>query len=159
MSLSAIPLLTKTVEYNGHQITVRGVGVADIAKVIPNFGPEISLIFGQVLDARNPSPGSDPATVATVLRSIVVRAPELVAEVIALVCDDHPRGIEVAKRLPIGVQVAILEAAFDCTFTSETEMEKLWGVAVRALLALAEMIQTATPAIISDAGGLTSEEE
>lgn len=150
MPLHAIPILTREVTYNGHTITVRGVGVADIAVVLPRYGSEIALLFGQVVsEARK----GGPADAASIINMLVNRSPFLAAEVIALVCDDHPKGIEVAKRLPIVKQVEILEAAFDCTFESETDMEKLAGVINRLLLATATAIQKVTPAIPSGGGG------
>jgi hypothetical protein len=152
MPLHAIPILTREVAYNGHTITVRGVGVADIATILPRYGSEIALLFGQVVSQGREG---DPADLASIINMIVSRSPLLAAEVVALVCDDHPKGIEVAKKLPIVKQVEILEAAFDCTFESETDMEKLMGVANRLLLATATAIQKATPEITSGGGGST----
>jgi hypothetical protein len=152
MPLHAIPILTREVVYNGHTITVRGVGVADLAAILPRYGSEIALLFGQVVSQ---SREGDPADVASTINMIVSRSPLLAAEVIALVCDDHPKGVEVAKKLPIGKQVEILEAAFDCTFESETDLEKLMGVANRLILATATAIQRATPVISSGGGGST----
>jgi hypothetical protein len=155
MPLHDIPILTRTVVYNGHTITVRGVSVADIATILPRYGSEIALLFGQVVSQVRDGDSADATDVASIINMIVQRSPLLAAEVIALVTDDYPKGIEVAKRLPVGKQVEILEAAFDCTFESETDLEKLMGVANRLLLATAAAIQRATPVIPSGGGGST----
>lgn len=151
MPLHAIPILTRDINYNGHVITVRGVGVADIAAVLPRYGSEIALLFGQAVSKTQEG---NPADLASIIDMVVNRSPLLAAEVIALVCDDHPKGIEVARKLPVVKQVEILEAAFDCTFESETDMEKLAGVVNRLLLATATAIQKVTPEIRSGGGGL-----
>jgi len=152
MSLRNVPIITRDVTYGGHAITVRGVGVADIATILPLYGAEVALLFGQVAAKGSSLSEMD---IATVFHTILARMPALAAEVIALVCDDHPQGIEVARRLPIGTQLEIFEAAFECTFASESDLEKLLGVVNRFVLGAATMIQKATPALPSDGGGST----
>jgi hypothetical protein len=153
MALRDVPLVTKAVDINGVPVEVRGLSYSDLATILPKYGSEVGVIFGSVLSGQE----LDVQKLPSIIQLVLSRCPDLCAEVIAIAADDpSPEGIARAKKISFGKQTELLEAIFDCTFTTESEMEKFLGVIERAVLALAKMMDRVTLSNLSVAGGFQS---
>lgn len=153
MSFANLPLLTSSIKYGKSEFTVRGLSTEDVARIIPRFGAEVSVLFGGLLSGKD----INPSTLPTLLQTVVTEAPELVAAIISFAADEpNDKGMEVARRLPLPVQVDALTAIYENTFTTEGDLEKFVGVIARIVGAAAGMVDTMTPAVLSGIGIGTS---
>lgn len=121
MGLRDIQIPKRSVTYLGNKIEVRGITVADLMAATQDYGPQIALAFGKAT-----SGDLSDADIKTHILSLSREVPEVVAATIALAADEYePEMVDTAMKLPFGVQVELIEAIFDLTFTSEAEIKKL----------------------------------
>jgi hypothetical protein len=149
MALSDVPLLTKDFDVNGVTVTLRGLSLSDLGAILPRYGSQIAVLFGK---AYSNTP-VNPSAIAGFAQTLATEAPELAAEIIALAADDaSPAGIAIARRLPFGTQIAMLEGVYQNTFASEADVKKLTEVISRVVLSLAVKMEQMTPDLLSGAG-------
>lgn len=149
MALSDVPLLTKDFDVNGVTVTLRGLSLSDLGAIIPDHGSQIAVLFGKVYSGTP----VESSAIAGLARILATEAPELAARIIALAADeDSPKGLAIARRLPFGTQIAMLEAVYLNTFASEADVKKLTEVISRIVLSLALKVEQMTPELLSGAG-------
>lgn len=149
MKLGQLPLLTVGVTIGDHTFQFKGISTADLAVLLPKYGAEIAVLFGSVVGNKR----MDEIDIAATMKTVLTDAPELVAEVIALSSGDHsPEGIAAARNLTVLKQIEILEAVYQATFTSESEVKKVREVIQKAVLALAATMEQMAPTMLSAAG-------
>lgn len=153
MKLSEIPLLTRSIPYNGVEIVVRGITFSDLTVLLPRYGAQLSLIAGKIKSGD----GLDAKDFGAIVAFIAQNAPDLFADVIALATDDYPQGAKVAKTLPFNVQFEIASGIYECTFASESDLEKFSALVTRIVMAATSAIKTATMETLSTpTGGLSA---
>lgn len=121
-------IATREVEGSGGSFTVRGLNTRDIAVVLQTHGPAIAKTFGDVIAQVKAGKKTTFTTEDTkeAIRQIIPQVPEVAVALIAMAADDYTNeGIEVAGRLPMGVQIIALQQVFEVTFESEAELKKL----------------------------------
>ena len=126
MDLQSLAAAAGTVKTsNGTEIAVRGLSLVDLSQLARKHGAELAAAFdafkGMDVD------GNDDATAT--LHQLIERAPDLVAEVIAL-ATDSPGEAAAAKKLPFGLQVAILSEAGKQTFVTEGGLGKTLEIVI-----------------------------
>lgn len=123
------------------ELTVRPVSFNDIFEVAMKHGPQAALLFGKVVNGKAASSIS-AEQIRAAFYELAPEAPEMIAEIIAMVSDDHtPEGIEMARSLPLPTTVMILEAVFYMSITTESELKKLMESIIRMLSGVEKFAQ------------------
>ena len=101
------------------KITVRGIGLQDIRKLLRVHGPGMAKLFDDSMKAvtiaaatqgEKPAPEVDPLDAGNIMIAALEQAPDLIADLIVL-ATDSPNTVEafkVAERLPLPVQLKAL---------------------------------------------------
>ncbi len=109
---------TKRIEFgeDGH-IEVRGLALPDIHQLVAVNYDEIAPLFDRFTgrDASNPITADDIDN--GIMVDLVAKFPAIAAHVIALAADE-PAAFSDIMKLPLGVQVAALEAIGTMTFSA-----------------------------------------
>lgn len=121
MSLADFQIFTETVPFRGGSVTVRGLALDDITVLLHNKLADLDdlmALYGDHVDDR-------VAITATAQYAIglVRRSPDLVATIIALAADE-PEMESRARRLPLPVQVNIIERIVELTFVEAGGVKK-----------------------------------
>lgn len=149
MGFGDLPLLTTEIPYGNTSFTVRGLSTEDVSAILSRFGSEVVMLFGGLLSGQ----AVDVETMPAMMRTLVVEAPTLVAEVIARAADDpSEKGVSRARKLPLPVQVDALIAVYHNTFTSESELKKFVGVVTSLTLRASGLVEEAIPQALSESG-------
>jgi len=108
MALKDLVSMTKEVKVNDSvSFTVRGLSTEDLAVLVEAHGSDVD----KLMEGGG-------------LEGIIRKSPSLVAEVIAI-ASDEPGSVDVAAKLPFGVQLAALKEIYDLTFPDEELVGKL----------------------------------
>jgi len=132
MSLaSLLPEPTK-IKVGSGEVSVRPLSASDISILLRLHASDFEEI-GTIFDEMRRDTGApmDDRAVARVLMDLVSRAPALIANLIACVCDEDDSSV--ASRLPVTVQVEILHACFRATFEDYGGPGKFWATLVAML--------------------------
>lgn len=143
MKLSRIPILRETIDVREDvSFDVRGINLSDLMVLLQAHAP-VAMVLWNKLRAGDDQLKTDD--VRSVFAQVAYEFPDLVAAVIALASDDNNvEGRSVARQLPAGVQSVALEAIFRLSFESDSTLEKLAALAVKAIqgaMRVAENVQ------------------
>jgi len=123
MGLRDIQIPTESISVGDTTIEVRGVGVADLALLLRDYGPSVAAAFTHIQNSAEKSPDADVNQLAM---GAFREFPDLAAGLIAVAADDYsPETVTTARKLTLPVQVQLLEAIFMLSFRSEGDVEKL----------------------------------
>jgi hypothetical protein len=126
MDLKALAAAAGTVETsNGTRIAVRGLSLVDLSQLARAHGKQLAGAF----DAFKGMEANENDDATATLHQLIERAPDLVAEVIAL-ATDSPGEAAAAKQLPFGLQVAILNETGKQTFVTEGGLGKTLEIVI-----------------------------
>lgn len=144
MSLKDIKIPKGEVEVSpGSTFAVQGLCTADLEYLIRKHGAELRPLF---MDAINGKLGDlMSGDMMPILQDIATRIPDAVASVVYLATDSRSdEELQVAKQLPVAVQVAALSQIAVLTLSTNGDMGKA-GEAVTKLLGSvnAGMVQAA----------------
>ena len=136
MSLADYQPLRHVVPFKGGDISVRGLSLDDVAMLMNEHLSDIDKLFG----LYDGSVREDVKVLATAQFAIglIREAPALVANMIALACDE-PEAVPQARKLPIPVQVEAIKAICMLTFDEA-------GGAKNFLSSLTNLIAAVAPA-------------
>lgn len=106
---------TKTVEWgtSGQVVEVRGLSFNDFTLLFTQFGPTVDRVFEFFGQLQSENPEVDIKAFGV---ELLHSAPNVVASLIALAADMSDRVTQVA-RMPLPVQVRVLEAIYELTVT------------------------------------------
>lgn len=125
-TLHGIRIRRETIPYGEQEFEVRGFGAPDLMTLTAKHGTILAMVFGKIQQDRVPGQPVTTDAVKGILRDVAGDFPDLAAAVIAIASESNDdEGMEVARRLPLPVQVEALEAIFMLTFSSEAEVKKL----------------------------------
>jgi hypothetical protein len=128
MDLSSLAAQTATIEVPDGELTVRGLGLSDISRLVQRHRSDLEGAFNQVADAAQGAEEDGDQMISRLLG----QAPQLAAEIIALALDE-PDQVEQAGKLPISLQLAILEKCGDLTFVGEGGMGKTMEIVIKMI--------------------------
>ena len=146
MGLKQVLIPTYVVKAPGSDFAVRALTFAEISTIAKDFAPEAAMAFGKIVSrAKLRSAGSQQVTaeeVKDIIRGLLPAAPKLVGAVIALASDEYePACVEIASKLPVGIQVEAIEQIFQMTFSSDAELKKLVESITRMLGSITASVQ------------------
>lgn len=141
-TLANIVIPTDTVEIaDGGKFAVRGISPEDALGLYYRHTGELSALFDKFAERAKAREEVSAMEVGT---AMVSGAPRIMAEIIALAADGDPRDAEsfeqlvnVARKLPAGVQMDALQKIGALTFSSDMPAGKFFGLVV-------QMAQSAT---------------
>lgn len=136
MSLADYQPLRSVVTFGGGELSVRGLSLDDVAVLMNQHLVDLEKLF----DLYDGSVREDVKVLATAQFAIGLtrEAPALVANVIALACDE-PGAVANARKLPMPVQVEAIKAIATLTFAEA-------GGAKNFLSSLSNLIAAVAPA-------------
>lgn len=115
MALSDFQVARKPVLFRGEPlIAVRGLALNDISYLIRDHLDQLNKLFD--LYDKPETRETALAESAKFALHIVKEAPELVAQMIVLASDEPQENIEIARKLPLPVQVEAVRAIIELTF-------------------------------------------
>jgi len=99
-------------------ITVRGIALEDIMKLVMLHGPDLVKLFDKLTTATTEKGKADFSDGAQVVLAAAEQAPELLADIIVLATDSVKTSDahNIARRLPLPVQVRAVEEIARLTF-------------------------------------------
>lgn len=149
-------LPTATIEFSGGNITVRGLGLEDFTILVRRHSMQLTSLFGALADAK--SGQIDLTDFASLAAMIADSAPIAAAEAICLAADAfretfdpsasstddiitairaqkiaQDEQIELVRRLPISVQIDVLEQIGKLTFQTEGSSKKVWETVISVM--------------------------
>lgn len=154
MGLKDIQIPKVDVVVGADSFAVRGLSALDIDLLVRKQGPVLQELFAKFVSGK---PGKKPeatADMASVFKEIVVTAPALVVEVIALSTDADEEERATIARLPVSVQINALLSIVSLSLAGTDDMGKFLDAALKLTGALnggmgallAEVVdQTASP--------------
>lgn len=110
-------------------LSIRGLSLEDISRLINHHLPDIEAIFDLFQKADIQS--LDDSKFERLVKSVVAEAPGLAANLIALACDE-PDAAENAAFIPFPVQVEAIKKIGDLTFVDVGG----WGKGMESIAAL-----------------------
>lgn len=139
MGLNYTPaLMVKKIEFPGGDVTVRGLSLEDVVKLTHKHAVVLGSFFSMLTTKGVETDLGDMTSLAVALIEV---APQAAAEAMALAADS-PEHVAVFSRLPFGVQLEILEAIGEQTFSSDEHVGKVMGTVVKVLQGTNRMIET-----------------
>lgn len=102
-------------------IDVRGLSLNDVATLGVKFGPAM----GELFKEASLQGGMSREAVTAVTRRAASDFPDLIGIVIALATGGDEQDAADANNLPMGHQIEYLEAVFDATFRSDSDIVKM----------------------------------
>lgn len=136
MSLADYQPMRKDVPVRGTSVSVRGLGLDDVAVLMNLYLSDIDALFRLYDDEVDES--NRVAAMAQFAIVLCREAPALVGHMIALAADE-PDQIEKARKLSLPAQVDILKTIFELTFEEA-------GGARKFFESLAMLLRTLAPA-------------
>lgn len=129
-------------------MTVRGLAFADLSALIVKYGPQLIMIYGRVF-AEAKAGKLDGSRVGELIQTTLVDCPELMAEIVVIASDTpvSPQALEVAKKLPPGIQLEALLHIVEHTFVSEAEVKKLIEIVTKAMERAGDLVGRMTQTI------------
>jgi hypothetical protein len=116
MALRDLVVARKSVSVMGTDLSVRGLSFHDLSRLVVDHRADFVAVMEQIQ-------GSDAAEMGGLVQSIASTAPALVAKVIALACDE-PDLAEAAASIPMPVQLELVLAIGELTFTEPGALPK-----------------------------------
>lgn len=113
MSLKDFHIHREEVTFVGGTMLLRGLALNDISYLVSGYLPELEKLF-KMYDSEEQRATALQESVKFAT-TVVRESPLLVAQLIALACDE-PDQTEVAGKLPLPVQVEAIRKIFEITF-------------------------------------------
>lgn len=130
MGLKDLQLPRDTVEIpGGASFSVRGLSYVDLTQLLGKHGAVLSEFFQVIAGGDTQAMAEDFGLLAG---RVVMEAPALAADVIAL-ASDEPDAFEVVLRLPFPTQTEALSKIGKLTFATEEDVKKFLQTAKAAL--------------------------
>lgn len=145
MALKDLKLPTVIVKVGpDSEFAVRGLALDDITRIMRENGITLDAIFDTVMSGRAENMLNEDA-IGDYAMTMVQSAPGVAAQLIALAADgdpDDPAEIEMARRLPVTIQIDALVKIGQLTFAMEGGPKKLLETVV--------MVAKGTTSLMSD---------
>lgn len=151
--LSGIPILTEVVLIrDGIELEVRGINLADLVALLHAHSPALMRVWEKIKDEEA---DFTQGIVKKIVTDLAIEFPDMLAAVIALAANDYTDGgMAVARQLSIANQADVLEATFRLSFHSDSSLEKLVLLVVKALEEATRAVQAARqPLPVVGSGG------
>lgn len=150
MSLKGYQLPTKTIVLPGEgSLTLRGLALPDIAKIVENHRPMVEQLFSKYAED---STNDDLENITMIGQTLVESAPLLLAHVVAISADE-PEEWEVVSKLPFPVQLEAIEAVGKLTFEGSGGVKKVVEMVIKAVKSVTDL---AVDARVSKASSMDS---
>lgn len=141
MSLKNLTVAKATIKTPGGDFTVRGLSLDQVTILFSRRRPVMEDLFQRMKDGNVQGISMDDAR--DMGTSLLAYAPDLAAEIIMLASgDDDAESFDVAKSLPMPVQVEALEQIGRLTFATEGGVKKF-------LAQMIELMRSATDTLSS----------
>lgn len=114
MSLADFSINKVKVDFRGGSLELRGLALEDISVLVRHYLPELNALF-DMYDTPETRDTAISQSGAFAIK-IIKEAPELVAQLIVLAADEPQEHIDIARRLPLPIQVECVRAVIDLTF-------------------------------------------
>jgi hypothetical protein len=152
MRLSGIPILTEVIPIReGIELEVRGINLADLVSLLNGHAPAMMKVWEKV---KEQEAEFTVDIVKKIVRDMAVEFPDMLAAIIALSANDYnDAGIAVARQLSISNQAVILEAIARLSFQSDSSLEKLVLLVVKALQEATRAVKMVRTPISEDGSG------
>jgi hypothetical protein len=122
-----------TIETPGGALAVRGLALVDITALVAAHRSTLETAFALVT-----AEGAE-MQMGDIAQAILQVAPDLAAMIIALALNE-PDNVAGAAKLPVGLQLAILEKVGDLTFSMEGGLGKTMEIVINMLTGTAQTI-------------------
>jgi hypothetical protein len=124
--MSKFKLAATNVEIgDGVSVSVRGLSFGDIEQILATHKPVVESLFDR-FNGRDPD-SIQSAEVGKLALELISTVPGFVAQMIALGADAIDEYDEVVK-LPLGTQIALIEAIGGLTFKDAASAKKTWQI-------------------------------
>lgn len=152
MRLSGIPILTEVVPIReGIELEVRGINLADLVALLHVHAPAMLKVWEKV---QHQEAEFTVDIVKQIVRDMAIEFPDMMAAIIALSANEfNEAGMTVARQLSISNQAVILEAIARLSFQSDSSLEKLVLLVVRALQEATRAVKMVRTPISEDGSG------
>lgn len=144
MSLADFSINKVKVDFRGGSLNMRGLALEDFSVLLRHYLPEMNALF-DLYDNKETRDTAISQSGAFALK-IVKEAPEMVAQLIVLAGDEPQELIDIARRLPLPVQVECVRNIIDLTFEEA-------GGAKKFLDSVMGMVATLRPKAKAEAVG------
>lgn len=128
MPLASYIAPKKKIEFDGGDIDIRAISLNDVAIILDSHQYAIDRIASMI---REKGIG-DQQVIVDLIVEVIRESPLLATNIIAL-CADEVEFQEAAMRLPLPVQVEILQAIGDITFKDEAAVKKFGADVMRLI--------------------------
>lgn len=128
MGLKHLKLPSAEIKFTGGKFSVRGLSLDDIGYLVSHNKEKLSSLFDKFQEQQGDLDSTDSVT--QFIGPLVETAPVLVAQVIACGAGDA-EDWEVARSLPVPVQVEALEHIITLTFSAEGGPKKVMEAVIR----------------------------
>lgn len=136
MSLSDFQVPTESVKIpGGASFSVRGLSLDDISSLVQRYRPALQSIYEEFEQQGDFTLEST----ASLVEGMIASFPGFVAYAIAL-ASDEPEQAELARKLPMSVQVEAVEHIGRLTFVAEGGPKKVLATVVRVLKGARESV-------------------
>jgi hypothetical protein len=151
MSLKNLAPLTATIPFGENSLTVRGLALADLSTIIRQEGAFIGRELKSLTEMAFLDGDLSPGDAVSMAGTLLDKSPPLAAAMIAAGCDEggEPEAINIAMRLPLGVQLAALEAIVKMTFAGSSPQRTIETV-VQAIRSTSALTSAEFAAIAAD---------
>lgn len=135
MALADYLKQTRSFELKGGSFQVEGLSFDTFAKLIREHLSDIESIINLVESATNGMADLNEANLEKILIAAAEEAPALVANIIALASGEtDPRAVDAARSLPFPVQINVLLAVVELTFSEVGGIKKAWETITSLLM-------------------------
>lgn len=131
MGLKHLRFPEETILTAGGSVTVRGLTLPNIMRLVKGHGTPLAAIFAKVME--NGAAGVDLEDVQALGTLLLTTAPRCLAEAIALATGEaDDESIDIAEMLPADVQILALEKIARLTFATEGGLGNVVEAVIRA---------------------------
>lgn len=112
-------------------LTVRGFSADDMMRLVKIHSPALVFMFNELMNKNDGK--FDLADTASLVRLAYQQSPAILGDIIQIAsdADDPTAAFEIAVRLPIAVQFAIIEKVADLTFVEHGNLGEFMGTVVK----------------------------
>lgn len=114
MSLSDFAINRDKVDFRGGSLELRGLALEDFSVLLRNHLPEMNALFDMYDNDETRETAISQAGAFAL--KIIKEAPDMVATMIVLAGDEPAELIDIARKLPLPVQVECVRKIIDLTF-------------------------------------------
>jgi len=140
MGLKNLHSLEVTIDTPHGPLSVRGLSLDDVTRLVRRHRAITAALYDQM------TTGGIALDDHTILGGVIMdQAPDLAAEIIALAAGDGDEAsIIIAKRLPFPIQLEVLEAVGNQTFSTEAGTKKVVETVGKVLRAMSGVLTNLT---------------